>query len=208
MTRNQIDFWNMKEAGRHNKSTETEVARHNKVSEAVDIGDLSERTRHNKMSEAVDVGNLRELSRHNLATERVADRNTIISKFNAAENARHNKASEALTGTDLNIRAGTLQESIRHNVASEGIQQQQADTAALIGVADAALKDAQTLWTKIKGSSDLELTDAQIRKIDQEIAKMQNDIRMGKVDRVIDAINAAGNAVGTGAKLLDALIPF
>lgn len=189
MTRNQIDFWNMKETSRHNVATESEVARHNRVSEAVDLG------------------NLQELSRHNLSTEDVANRNTIISKFSAAETQRHNMASEALTGTDLNIKAGTLNESIRHNVVSEGIQQQQADTSAMVGTADAALKEAQTLWTTLKGNSDVKLSAAQRDKIDQEIKKMQSDIRMGRVDRIINLLNANSNAVSSGAKLLDALIP-
>lgn len=189
MTRNQIDFWNMRETGRHNRATEVEVGRHNRVSEAVDLG------------------NLQELSRHNLATEAVASRNADISQFSAAEAARHNRATEALTGTDLNIKAGTLTESIRHNLSTERIQQQQADTAEMIGVAEKALKEAQTLWTTLKGDADVKLSQSQRNKIDQEIAKLQSDIQLGKYDRILNTINTGSNSLTAGARLLDALIP-
>lgn len=135
MTRNQIEYWNMKESIRHNKATEQETNRHNVQSETVDLGNLNENIRHNKSVETETrrhnkVGET-ESNRHNLETERqgrdvIAEtgRHNLETERQGrdiiAETGRHNRATE---GIDL----GKLNETIRHNVVTEGQEDRRID---------------------------------------------------------------------------------
>ncbi len=120
MTRNQIAWFEAKEAKRHNVATETETQRMNTIV-------ATETNRHNVASEGLqheaNVINQQhyermdaETNRHNVATERETERHNQQTErvdlwFKTAttqEQARHNRATEAQTESSLNLQAGNL----------------------------------------------------------------------------------------------------
>lgn len=108
MTRNQIEYWKLKESERANKANEAHARNVLTYNYAV----LAETTRANKERE-------KELYRSNTAQEQIQrtknDRDWILSLRSQAEYERANKARE-----DLQSRQ--LQETVRANKASELIR--------------------------------------------------------------------------------------
>lgn len=182
MTQNQINYWNLQEAKRHNVTTENETNRHNVATEGIDLGKLNETVRHNKVSEgltgqslAIESGKLNESKRHNLQTEGQTDVNLGIQAGSLQETSRHNQAAEALTGADLNIKAQQVAETGRHNVVTEALSKIQTISQAELNEANAALADVRSTWEALKGSSDVQLSDAKQREIDALINKMSDE---------------------------------
>lgn len=175
MTRNQIEYWNMKETGRHNLATETETNRSNLAREGIDISNLQETQRHNKAVEG-------ETQRSNVSNENIKRQNLDLGYYQAGEVSRHNMATEALTGVDLNIKSGQLAETGRHNIATETVQQTQAEASAELAKANKALTDVQTEWAALKAQAELELTQSQISEIDARIDKYAAEIAKAKSD--------------------------
>lgn len=152
MTHNQINYWNLQETKRHNLVGEQETSRHNRATESVDLGKLSESNRHNLATESKDLGNLKESIRHNVATEN-------------------------LTSRDLNIAAGTLAENRRHNISSESISNKLADSNVELNQANAALAQVRTTWETLNNSANLELTQAQKDEVQGKISKLEAETK-------------------------------
>lgn len=120
MTQNQIRLAELKEAQRHNLTSEGETSRHNVVTE-------NESNRHNVVTEkqqdsqiAINDFAAKETARHNLSTENETNRHNLIqenlSQQAQDETARHNLATEIETN-----RANIAKENETHrsNVANE-----------------------------------------------------------------------------------------
>lgn len=218
MTHNQINYWNYRETGRHNVATENETNRHNVVTEG-------ETKRHNLATEGIDLSKLNETTRHNLATEQEMGRHNLESESQGrvklsidsgtlGEITRHNQATESLTGTDLNIKSGNLNESIRHNTTTENISQQQVDSQRELNTANALLADTKRTWESLKGSSYLNLTEAQIKQIDNDINRataqiglIQAQTKGQSIDNVYKGLDQATKLIHELSYAVDALIP-
>lgn len=114
MLATQVQYWNLKEAQRHNAAMETQAAnelketqrrnleverqgrdtiaenqRHNQVVEGTNWFNANENARHNKEQESIGWSSLEESKRHNQAQESIADRNTALGEamlpFNQSE---------------------------------------------------------------------------------------------------------------------------
>lgn len=104
MTYNQIQYWNLQELIRSNKAREGENFRHNLATETEthrsNVVHENELIRHNKQTEAIAWGNLSELSRHNKATESETVRHNMVGELvdigRLKENIRHNKFQDTL----------------------------------------------------------------------------------------------------------------
>lgn len=112
MTQNQIRYWELQEAKRHNASTEAETARNNRTVEA-------ETNRANLAKEA-------ENYRTNLANENIRSENNLINWYGAqttrqhyqnmdAETNRHNIVSEGQNQTDVDNRGRKTDSDIQKN---------------------------------------------------------------------------------------------
>lgn len=108
MTNNQINY-------QKNILTEMQInesIRHNKASEAIGWGNLSELHRHSVVSEGISQGNLDELFRHNQKAE-------YYQILGINENIRHNKENERISWGNLNelTHHNTVydEETIRYN---------------------------------------------------------------------------------------------
>lgn len=208
MTRNQIEYWNLNETRRHNVTTENETVRHNQASE-------SETNRHNVVSEGIDLGQLSETARHNRAGEAVAQQNVQLGLGTLSENIRHNRASEALTGTDLNIRSSIAAETARHNAVTEGIDQSRATVDNALTEAKTAYQDIVNTWENVQRMKNVNLTTAQIDQanayLDQIKAatdKLQKEAAWYGYDEILKSIQQINNYLNTGAKYIDAFVPF
>lgn len=229
MTRNQIEYWNLQETGRHNAVTERETERHNRVGETetnrhnvmtenIDIGKLNESIRHNKQTESLGWANLSETNRHNVATEDLGWANLgetsrhnqtqegiDMSRWNEVK--RHNQAQETLQGVDLNIQSDRYWEDKRHNVATENISQYDSETKRLAAEAQANYNNVKATWEGILNSQHIELTDKNIQQINKQMEKLDVDIENAKKygntiywNQINDSINTLSNSV-------DAFIP-
>lgn len=150
MTRNQIEYWRLKETNRSNRATEketnrsnlareTETNRNNNLLFGAKMAELAETTRSNVARETNTAIANTEQARHNLATELAQNQlnranlmNAQTNRFNALENQRSHLANEmnqSLQGVnsamrnvmDYEISNRQLGESNRHNLASESI---------------------------------------------------------------------------------------
>lgn len=196
MTRNQIEYWNVKETGRHNLATETET------------------NRHNLATEAVDLGNLQEAQRHNRTTEGLTGQSLGIEAQKAAETARHNLASEKLTQSDLNIRGGTLEETTRHNHQTEFYERLRTQADTDLTKAKTEYQDISNTWAQLEKSNAVELTNAQVsqyhsltKQIDKTVEQIQQNIDWNNYNKALEGINTLNQLLRTGANYVDALIP-
>lgn len=225
MTKNQIDYWNMRETGRHNVATEKETNRHNLMTEKVDLGKLGEQQRHNVESENIergklDLGHLQlgetyrhntiaeqlegqkvtEQGRHNLAAEEAENKRIV-------ESVRHNQSTESLTGYDLNLQQAKAQEVQRHNLATEEVEATKAEAQYAINMANADLINLQKEWESLKQSADLELTQTQIKELDErinkystEIAKLNSDITRNNFRNFNETLNSVTQGLSSTSK--------
>lgn len=169
MTRNQIEYWNMKESGRHNVATEGETERHNRATEGIDISKLTES------------------QRHNLETERQGSIDVATRRMSQQEAVRHNIVSEGQGAVDLNIKAGQLAETQRHNTATEAYQGTQAYSQSRLNNATADLRSIETDWADLQHATDLAVSqstqreiDAKIRQVNANIEKLNSETQQGQ----------------------------
>nr|AVX53656.1 putative ORF1 [Marmot picobirnavirus] len=94
MTRNQIEYWKLKEqqrsarvgekeTNRSNLAREGETARHNRQTERQAINELAESARSHKANEGITINQLGETRRHNVASEGLSD---VINRINTEKN--------------------------------------------------------------------------------------------------------------------------
>lgn len=207
MTHNQINYWNMKETGRHNVATEVETNRHNVATEQIDLGKLQETSRHNLATEG-------ETNRHNLVTEGQTNVNLGYTGATLDEMKRHNQALESLQNVDLNIKQGQLDENVRHNVSQEGINRYSAISQAELNDARAGLLDVQKTWEGLKNSVHVDLTSAQIQQLDNLSSKLQREWEKIEQETVNQKFENAFylyeefiNGLNAYSRAVDALIP-
>lgn len=161
MLATQVQYWQYKEAQRHNIATESltdfqnrENKRHNLESERQGRVSITEAIRHNKATESISRNTLKETKRHNLATEK--------------ETNRHNVATEGISYANIQLGYANLAESVRHNKETEKVQNITAKTSAIKSIfevqnlqADKNLKYAQAAKTeqdRLKAEAETELT--------------------------------------------------
>lgn len=197
MTANQVAYWNLQETGRHNRATETETNRHNVVTEGIDLGNLNEKVRHNKATEGIDIGKLQETMRHNVASEGIGAQQANAAQTNAAASLY------------------SAQEQNRHNLISEKQNQQVISSQSLLNTANRNLANVRAKYEQLRGNATVNLTESQIKQIDQNIRVMESQINkmnseinhmsFQNIDMLYDDImDAWGKANGT----IDAIIPF
>lgn len=124
MTANQIAYQNMLENVRSNKVREQEQNRTNVANEELRLQELREAQRHNTTTESeTNRSNLAkemENNRHNVATENEATRHNVVTE---RETGRHNRVTENTANVVAYETArhnqATETESARHNVANE-----------------------------------------------------------------------------------------
>lgn len=153
MTKNQIEYWRLKETNRNNREVEketnrsnlareTETNRNNNLIFGANMANLAETTRSHIANETNTAIANTEQGRHNLAMELLQRQqaqanlmNAQTNRFNALENQRSHLANEMNTSLanaqnamsnvmDYSIRKSQLEEAGRHNLATESIQQQ------------------------------------------------------------------------------------
>lgn len=225
MTRNQIEYWGLKENKRHNQVSEGEINRHNVATERIDLGKLQETNRHNVVTEnETHRHNVRtedqtdrqldETQRHNLATEGLTGTSLNIEAGKLSETIRHNQATENISDRNLSISAGVLGETERHNLVSEEQNYMRIDAQNTYDLARADLTEVQTTWEGLKNSQHVKLTDAQIRQIDQMIAQSEAQIDLinqqitnGKYTNALGVANTVIKGLDSIAHMVDALIP-
>lgn len=200
MTNNQIQYWNLQEAKRHNFAGEEETSRHNKVTESVDIGQLAETSRHNRVTE-------NETSRHNQATEGID-----VAKLH--ETSRHNMEAEAQGRVDLNISRGNLNALIAHNAL--------VDPATVTKLtSDAQLSDVKTKYQEILNESaglqqlaNINLTQAQkeqveaaISKMNAEIERLSQQIDWNNYDKALQGLDTMAGMIRSTGQFLQNVLP-
>lgn len=225
MTRNQIEYWNMKETGRHNLVTEKETGRHNVVTEG-------ETKRHNMVQEGIDLGHLNESIRHNKATETETNRHNLrtegqtdvslgiesgrlqLEAAKLAETSRHNQASEIISNRDLNIKSELAGETQRHNYISETLDYQRIQAQNALDEARAQAQQIDNDWASVQRTQQYSLTEAQKNQINQQIsesnariADLENQMKNRNYNTVINGVNAVGGILRSTASMVDALIP-
>lgn len=225
MTRNQIEYWNMKETGRHNIVTEKETGRHNVATE-------KETNRHNLVQENIDLGHLNESIRHNKATETETNRHNLrtegqtdvslgleagklhVEEGKLQETIRHNQASETLSNRDLNIKSEALGETERHNYMTETIDYSRVSAQNALDELRAQAQQVENEWASVQKTQQYTLTEAQKKQINQQIsesnariADLENQMNNRNYNTVINGVNAVGGLVRSAASMVDALIP-
>lgn len=223
MTEN-ISIADLQEKGRHNRATEYETNRHNLQTEEVARGELSEKVRHNLETEAqgrenlsIQLGNLNELSRHNKAGERETYRHNLATESyslaNLSESQRHSLEEERRKRAEL-------LETGRHNKASEQSAQLSAEGAYLRGQAskeaneitairdqvNKKLKETELQISKYNQLDKSKLTSAQIREVDQNIKKMQQDIKASRTSQKVSVWRAVNESVDKVNNILKTLL--
>lgn len=124
MTANQIAYQNMLENVRSNQAREQEQNRTNVANEDLRLQELREAQRHNTTTESeTNRSNLAkelETNRHNVATENETARHNVVTE---QETGRHNRVAEntanAVAYETARHNQTTEAESKRHNVANE-----------------------------------------------------------------------------------------
>lgn len=190
MTRNQIEYWNYRETGRHNVATENETNRHNVVTE-------NETERHNRAGENIDISKLAETKRHNLVTE---GQNVDISMANLAETMRHNMSQEDLQRSNLSIDAAKLNESVRHNTTSEGIDALIARSQAQLNATIAQLNSVRADWEPYMNQSNANVNLAKIEQMHKELELLDTEIQHNKLSNDWIWAEKISDLVGEAAK--------
>lgn len=199
MTKNQIDYWNYKEVGRHNLATEAETNRHNVVSE-------EEVHRHNLQTELLTSTANAELQRHNRQGE-------IQAQANLSEQVRSNKAQEALGArkneisySQIGLGYAQLGEAIQHNRASEATnlmatreQVEHNEASEALGLRTQAEVERANSERERENQNNLML-----RSTEQslEAAKLKETTRHNKAEENLESQRNLINFGRAGAKLL------
>lgn len=206
MTSNQIRYWEHKETQRHNVSTEKETNRHNVTTENEtnrhNVATEFETNRHNVATEGIDLGRLNESIRHNQTTE--------------SETNRHNLNTESQGMIDLSIKQQQADEARRHNVASEYTQslgtlsQIQTNTAtqaekeanANLSTYKAQFQQLENEWYELKNDASLNLSQADIDKIEAQIREIDERITYLPQQNLRDWVDTITGGLTNLAKLI------
>lgn len=198
MTRNQIEYWNLRETSKHNRRTERETSKHNRATEAED-------KRSHLAGEAQNRSNLAETGRHNRAQE-----NIDISKLR--ESSRHNIATEGLTGVDLNIRQQVADEQERANKAKEEIATYNAITDRNKALTDKAYKEAQAQTEAFKAAmqgsktqSDIAYAEKQLKIAQQNADTAYKNYKSAATKNKAEAFQKYSQAVNEWLRLITML---
>lgn len=214
MTHNQINYWNFRESERHNKVSEQEQIRHNKVGEGIDLSKVEESVRHNKATEGIDLGRLNETVRHNKVTESQTDVDLGIKRDSLSETIRHNLVGESISRGQLSAQLQNIAELARHNREQEAISWTATNAQAALNDSSTALNTIDADWRAVLNNSKNILNTSQYEKISQEISNLETQRQLLETQIKNGELNAAYKSYDEflkGAELIikniDALIP-
>lgn len=172
MTANQINYQNLKETIRHNRTVEGETGRHNFATEGLTAREIAETTRHNVASEGLSAADIREKQRHNVQTEN-------INWYSAQSLANLQSSQAALAASDIGVKRYGYEVQEQGNMLNYDLGMYNANISGRN--ADTAAKNATTVYNQY-------LLDKQ---------RLAEQVRHNKQSESASFFNSTTNLVGS-----------